>query len=208
MINMEKGLNFVMEVPAYALRAYALFFARHGVNEAFRQSELDWIVGQSMKKKIFSLLLRSGWIKKKGRESYLCVNPENIIVNLLQFKVPEIIKKAEKDYAFTNLSAIEIWSDYSYVQRGIEKSPYFVKILNKDIKYWKEFFNSYNIPNYVKEGSTIGEYVILIPSKELKYIEKEGYKVESLKETLRLAKSNEIYSYAYNYIKDKYKKEV
>ena len=53
------------EIPAYGLRAYALFFTRHGVNESFKQNELDWIVRQSMKKKIFSLLLRAGWIKKQ-----------------------------------------------------------------------------------------------------------------------------------------------
>ncbi len=205
-INIISEISITREIPAYALRAYALFFARHGIKESFKQNELDWIVRQSMKKKIFSLLLRSGWIRKKTDNTYVCINPEKVIVNLLQFKVPEIMKKAEKEYAFTNLSAIEIWSDYSYVQRGMEKSPYFIKILNKDLKYWKEFFNSYNIPNYIKEGSTIGEYVILIPCKKLIYTEKEGNKVENLKDTLKLAKSNEIYSYAYNYIKNKYKR--
>jgi hypothetical protein len=203
MINGEK---VTMEIPAYGLRAYALFFARHGVNEGFRQSELDWIVRESMKKKIFSLLLRAGWIKKQADNSYMCIKPEEIIVSLLNFKVPDIMKKAQRDYAFTNLSAIEIWSDYSYVQRGMEKSPYFLEVLNKDLSYWKEFFNSNNIPNYIKKGSTIGEYVILIPVNVLKYTEKEGYKVESLTKTLKLAESNDIYSYAYNYIKNKYKK--
>ena len=62
------------------------------------------------------------------------------------------MKQAEKPYAFTGLSAIEIWSDYSYVQRGIEKSPYFIKVLKKDIAYWKRFFNSNNIPNYIKKA--------------------------------------------------------
>jgi hypothetical protein len=193
------------EIPAYGLRAYALFFAKYGINEQFKQNELDWIVRQSMKKKIFSLLLRAGWIKKQTDSTYVCVNPEKIIIDLLQFKFPEIMKKAEKDYAFTGLSSIEIWSDYSYVQRGIEKSPYFIKVLNKDLTYWSNFFNKNNIPNYIKEGSTIGEYVILIPCKELEYAEKEGYKVESLNETIKLAKSKEIYSSAYDYIKKKYK---
>jgi hypothetical protein len=193
------------EIPAYGLRAYALFFAKYGINEQFKQNELDWIVRQSMKKKIFSLLLRAGWIKKQKDNTYVCINPEKIILSLLQFKFKEIIKKAEKDYAFTGLSSIEIWSDYSYVQRGIEKSPYFIKVLNKDLNYWSNFFNKNNIPNYVKEGSTIGEYVILIPCKELNYVEKEGYKVESLNETIKLAKSKEIYSSAYDYIKRKYK---
>jgi len=102
------------------------------------------------------------------------------------------------------LSAIEIWSDYSYVQRGMEKSPYFIKILRKDLKYWKTFFNSHNIQNYIGEGSTIGEYIILIPVKELIFEEKGGYKVEGLRQTMRLAKLNEMYGYAYNYMKNKY----
>ena len=130
----------ITEIPRYGLKAYALFFSKHGVNEEFKQYELDWIVSQSMKKKIFSLLLRAGWIRKSHGNNYICVKPEIIFKGLLEFKVPEIIKKAKKDYAFANLSAIELWSDYSYVQRGREKSPYFVKVLKKDLKYWNDFF--------------------------------------------------------------------
>lgn len=192
------------EIPQYGLRAYALFFSRYGSKKEFRQSALDWIVSQSMKKKIFALLLNSGWIKKESRNTYTCVNPEKVIIGLLEFKVPNIIRMSERKYAFTNLSAIEIWSDYSYVQRGIEKSPYFIKILRKDLDYWKDFFNSYNVPCYVKEGSTIGEYVILIPVRELEPVYKDGLMVERLKKTMKLAKANDIYLYAYNYMVKKY----
>ena len=120
----------ISEVPQFVLRAYALFFTKHGSIESFKQSELDWIVGASMKKKIFSLLLKSGWIKKESRDEYRCIDPNKVFKGLLEFKVPEILKQTEKPYAFTNLSAVEIWSDYSYVQRGLEKSPYFIKVLN------------------------------------------------------------------------------
>ncbi len=192
------------EIPQYGLKAYALFFTKHGLTEEFGQQDLDWIVGQSMKKKIFSLLLRSGWIKKKSRNTYLCVSPENAIKGLLDFRVPEIIKKAQRSYAFTDLSAIEIWSDYSYVQRGLEKSPYFIKILKKDLIYWKTFFSKQSIPFYVKEGTTIGEYVILKPVEHFTATEKEGFSVITLAETEKLAKANEIYRYAYNYIRRKY----
>ena len=194
----------ITEIPNYGLRAYALFFAKHGINEEFKQTELDWIVRQSMKKKIFSLLLKSGWIRKHSGNTYTCVNPKRIINGLLEFKVPEIIKKADKPYAFTGLSAIEIWSDYSYIQRAIEKSPYFIKVLKKDLKYWKGFFNKYNIPNYIKEGLTIGEYIILIPVKKISSEDKNGFNVETLQNTVKSAKSNELYLYAYNYMRKKY----
>lgn len=192
------------EIPNYGLRAYALFFSRHGLNEEFTQSDLDWIVGQSMKKKIFSLLLNNGWIKKVSYDSYKCVNPEQIFRGLLDFKVPQIIKETKKPYAFTGLSAVEIWSDYSYIQRGREKSPYYIKVLKKDLQYWKNFFHSYRIPNYVGSGSTIGEFVILEPVEKLNSTEKEGIKVETLRETERIAKANSFYAYPYNYMKEKY----
>ncbi len=194
----------IYEIPQYGLKAYAFFFFSHGTKESFKQSELDWIVSPSMKKKIFALLLKAGWIRKETRNSYKCISPEKAIKGLLQFKVPELIKESKRPYAFTNLSAVEIWSDFSYVQRGIEKSPYFIKVLKKDIKYWKMFFNQRNIPNYINKGSTIGEYVILIPIKKIKAVEKEGYKVEPLKQTLKIAKSNEMFAYAYKYMEEKY----
>ena len=194
----------ISEIPQYCLRAYSLFFTKHSSREPFKQSALDWIVSQSMKKKIFSTLLRARWIEKASRGTYKCVEPEKAIMGLLDFKVPHVIKEASKPHAFTNLSAVEIWSDYSYIQRGIEKSPYFIKVLRKDLKYWKEFFNKRNIPNYIKEGSTIGEYVILIPVNVVKFVDKDGLKVEQLDETLKTAKSNEMYSYAYNYMREKY----
>lgn len=194
----------ISEIPQYCLRAYALFFWKHGSKEAFKQSELDWIVSQSMKKKIFSILLNAGWIKKESRNSYKCIEPNKVMVGLVEFKVPELIREAKKPYSFTNLSAVEIWSDYSYVQRGIEKSPYFIKVLKKDLKYWKEFFNKRNIPNYVNKGSTIGEYVILIPSERIDSVDKGNLKVEPLNRALAIAKENEMYLYAYNYMREKY----
>lgn len=193
-----------IEIPQYGLRAYALLFARHGVQGEFRQSELDWVVSSSMKKKIFSLLLRSGWIKKHPQGTYSCANPADAVEGLLEFRVPEIMKRAQRGYAFTKLSAVEIWSDFSYVQRGREKSPYFLKVLRKDLKYWKAFFNANEIPNYVQSGTSIGEFVILIPVRTLPFAEKNGFRVDPLQETMRYAKSNDMYAYASAYMENKY----
>ena len=198
------GNYMTIEIPQYGLKAYALLFSKHGVQGQFRQSELDWIVSSSMKKKIFSLLLRTGWIKKHGSKAYSCLNPSDAIKGLLEFRVPEIIKNAKKDYAFTKLSAVEIWSDFSYVHRGMEKSPYFIKILKKDLKYWKEFFNKNEIPNYAESGATIGEYIIFNPVAKLSFEEKNGFKVDSLEKTREYAKSNDIFDYASEYIDAKY----
>lgn len=196
----------INEIPQFGLRAYSLFYLKHGLIEAFKQNDLDFIVSNSMKKKIFSLLLRNGWIKKESRNEYKCINPETIFKGLLEFKVPNIIKNAQKPYSFTSLSAVEIWSDYCYVQRGIEKSPYFINILKKDLKYWKNFFSKNKIPYYLNDGATIGEYIILIPVNKLNYVKKEDYNVLPLRETLKIMKKNDMYDYAYNYTIKKYGK--
>jgi hypothetical protein len=193
-----------IEIPQYGLKAYALLFSRHGMHETFRQSELDWIVSASMKKKIFALLLRSGWIRKHSRQTYSCINPSDAIKGLLEFRVPDIIKKAKKRYSFTNSSAVEIWSDFSYVQRSMEKSPYFVKVLKKDLGYWKAFFNRHEIPNYVGSGATVGEYVILIPVSRLSFEEKNGFKADTLRGAMHYAKANEMFAYASEYLEKKY----
>ncbi|MBW2984321.1 hypothetical protein KY361_04355 [Candidatus Woesearchaeota archaeon] len=192
------------EIPQYGLRAYSLFYSKHGSREAFKQSELDWIVSQSMRKKIFSLLLKAGWIRKESRDTYKCIEPQKAVRGLLEFRLYDTIVHAKKPYAFTKLSAVEIWSDYSYIQRGIERSPYFIKVLKKDLRYWKDFFNKNNIPNYVNEGSTIGEFVILMPVDKIVSVRKDGLNVEPLKKTLKIAKENEMYEYVYKYMRKKY----
>jgi hypothetical protein len=193
-----------IEIPQYGLRAYALFYSKHGSKEQFKQSDLDWIVSQSMKKKIFALLLNAGWIRKASRDSYTCVEPENAVKGLVDFRFYDIITKSSKPYALTGMSAVEVWSDFSYMQRGFEKSPYFLKVLKKDLPYWKSFFGSNEIPFYLNEGSTVGEYVVLIPANSLKKSSKDGFSVEPLKETLKIAKTNEMHSYAYKYMRKKY----
>lgn len=192
------------EIPHFGLRAYALFYSKYGSRESFAQSELAWIVSPSMRKKIFSTLLNAGWLKKVSRQEYICTSPDSIFKGLLDFKVPTIMQGARKPYSFTGLSAVEVWSDFSYVQRGRERSPYFINVLERDILYWKNFCNKNTVPYYVREGSTIGEFIILIPVKKIGSVEKNGFFVESLKKTMSFAKNNDMFSYPYKYMKNKY----
>ena len=131
------------EIPYACMRAYALLFTRFGASRPFAQSELDFVLSGSMKKKVFSILLNAGWIKKRGRSDYLCNEPGEVIRHLLDFKVPEMMGKAQKPYAFSGLSAIELWSDSSYTQRSTERSPYFIRVLRRDLPYWKGFFAAF-----------------------------------------------------------------
>ncbi len=186
------------------MRAYALLYRKHGASGRFTQGELDWLVSEPMRKKTFALLKRSGWFEKVSRTEYRCVSPEKAVMGLLEPRVPEVLKKAKLPYELTGASAIEVWSDYSYVQRGYERSPYLLKVLKKDLKKWRSYLNSAGVPNYVRKGSSVGEFAILFPVAKLGFAEKDGLKVQPLRETLREAEGNFLFAYAANYIKKKY----
>ncbi len=51
---------------------------------------------------------------------------------MVQFKVPKLLSEATRKYAYTRASAVEVWTDFSYMQRSWEHSPYFVKVLKED----------------------------------------------------------------------------
>src|SRR3990167_56300 len=144
------------EIPAFAQRAYAIFYTQHGSSETFGQEELDWVVRESMRKKVFAVLLRAGWLEKVSRRGYRCVEPGRIFAGIAGFQVPEMMREATRPYAFTGMYAIELWSDFSYVQRSMKKSPYHLKVLRRDLPYWKEFFRSRSIPSFLRKGSTFG----------------------------------------------------
>lgn len=192
------------EIPYIGMRAYALLFTRFSSSRPFTQSELDFVLSGSMKKKVFSILLNAGWITKRDRRNYLCNRPEEVIRHLLDFKVPDMMKTAQKPYAFSGLSAIELWSDYSYTQRSLERSPYFIRVLRKDLPYWKGFFAAKRVPVYVGKGTSIGEFAILLPVARLEPAEKDGLSVEPLDEAMAEARENEMHSYAYEYMRKRY----
>jgi hypothetical protein len=79
-----------------------------------------------------------------------------------------------------------------------------MKVLKKDLIYWKSFFNKSRIPNYINSGRSIGEFIILIPVEKLDFEEKDSLKVEKLNATIDMARNDKIYLYPYNYMREKY----
>lgn len=197
------------EIPRYALRAYALLYNRFGTEKEFKQDSLNWLVSTAMKKKIFSVLLNSGWIKKNSKASYLCLSPENIFKDLFSFKLPDILKNAKKDYCYFGASAVDIWTKFSYMQRGWEHSPYFIKIKEEDIVYWKGFFSKEGIPYFLNEGSFLGEFAILKLASKMDCTNVDGYPVDKLEEVVDFCKKNlSLFEYALAYLVKKYKLDI
>ena len=196
------------EIPKFALRAYGLLYTKYETKEEFSQDSLNWIVSSPMKKKIFSVLLNSGWITKESRRKYKCIDPEKIFNLLFVFKVPDVLKKSAKEYCYSKMSAVEILTDYSYVQRSWEHSPYFIKIKEADFDYWKGFLSKKGVPFLINEGSFIGEFIILNPQKKLKYTTYKGFPVENIDKIVKFCQNNSLFEYPLAYLKRKFNLKI
>lgn len=196
------------EIPKYALRAYGLLYTKYETREEFSQDSLNWVVSSSMRKKIFSILLNSGWITKKSKRKYICIDPKTIFASLFSFKIPNILKKSEKEYSYTKMSAVEIWTDFSYIQRSWEHSPYFIKIKESDLDYWKDFLSKEGIPFFINNGTFIGEFIILEPQKKLQYSIYNDFPVDDLDSVVKFCQDNSLFEYPLAYLRQKFNLKI
>lgn len=177
-------------MPEYALRCYALLYTKYGTEE-FDQGSLSWFLSEPMRKKIFHVLTKEGWLRRVGRGRYVCVQPEEAFRRQFEFKVPELMEAAGRPWCYTGASAVEIWTDFSYVQRSWEYSPYFIRVMKRDIRYWKRFFRGSDIRVFLREaGSAIGEFVVLDPVEKLGCVTYAGSSVDRLEEVVKFCEKN------------------
>jgi len=94
-------------------------------------------------------------------------------------------------YAYTKTDAVWIWTKGGYqIGRSRENYPLFIKILEKDLNKWRNFFKQYSIECKVNERAEKGIHFVLSPEKEFKR-EKEGkYSVIPLQETVEWAEKH------------------
>src|SRR5437879_13482182 len=101
---------------------------------------MAWLVSRSMVKKTLHTLEHAGGIRRVEKGSYVCKNADDIFESMVEFRVPGLLSRAGMRYAYTGASAVEVWTDYSYIQRSWEHSPYFVKVLRSDLDRWVSYF--------------------------------------------------------------------
>lgn len=163
-----------------------------------------------MVKKILHVLEKKGWIQRVKRGSYVCVRPDETFRAMVQLRVPRLLEEAGKAYVYTGASAVEIWTDYVYIQRSWEHSPYFVRVKNGDMAFWKRYFREHRVKVFVgKAKLALGEFVVLFPEDKLDFSVYRKKPVDKLKETVRFCERNiEFFEYPLAYLKSKFKVET
>ncbi len=96
-------------------------------------------------------------------------------------------------YAFTKIDAVFIWTKGGY-QIARSKTDYaiFIKILEKDLSQWKDFFEGFNIQYNIKKRGGNNIYFVLYPVKDFESDWVENASVETLQKTIDWAKKYEL----------------
>ena len=193
-------------VPAYAQEAYAILRNRFA-GGSFPADYLSWFISISMAKKTLFVLEHAGWIRRESRGSYVCVNADDVFSSLLEYRVPRLLQGSGMKYAYAGASAVEVWTDFSYVQRSWEHSPYYVKVMEGDLKKWVSLFRAHRIKAWVlKPEAALGESVTLEPEKRLSPDTYGGLPVEALGEVVRYCEEHvEAFEYPLAYLAAKFK---
>ena len=192
-------------IPTFAQQAYAILFNRFG-DQPFESNYLAWFLSEAMVKKTLHFLEKRRWIQRVQKGSYICINPNEVFRSMVQFKVPRLLEEAQKAYVYTGASAVEIWTDHTYMQRSWEHSPYFVKVLKKDMKFWIAYFRKHKITVFNRKAEpAIGEFVVLFPQERLANDIYRNIHVDKLSEVAEFSEKNiAAFEYPLAYLKRKF----
>ncbi len=188
---------------------YSLLFLKFG-SKQFGLDSVRWYFSKQTLKKLIFNLVKSGWLKRAGRGVYACIAPREAVSALFEPKVEKTLQESKLSYCFTKASAAEVWSNETYIQRSWEYSPFFVKVLRKELGKWKQFLDSREVKFFVKKPSnTIGEFVVLVPVASMKIDFHDRKPVEALQETIAFCEANkDSFEYVLAYLSNKYKKKT
>src|SRR5437660_5117338 len=193
-------------VPTYAQEAYAILRNRFG-SDNFPADYMSWFISRSMAKKTLHTLEHAGWIRRVEKGSYVCKNPNDIFESMVEYRVPGLLSRAGMKYAYTEASAVEVWTDYSYIQRSWEHSPYFVRVLRSDLDRWVSYFRIHKVKVFISRPElAMGEFVILKPADELAVVTHNGLPVDPLKLAVSYSEKNvNTFEYPLGYLKAKFR---
>ena len=179
-------------------------------NKIFTIDDFRMIFPSPQPAKIIHDLIKLDFMIRVKRGRYKVVQPKDFVKKIVKenLETETVLKKSEKKYAFTNSTAVSIWTDGYYwtdFTKGFK--PIHLNILKEDISYWEKFFRQ-NDAEYVFEGKNktlFGLTYVLYPKEKFTIENKDGDFVTPLKKISKFCQKN-IYLYrpALEYLDKKY----
>ena len=168
-------------------------------NKTFTIDDFRMNFPSSQPTKIIHDLIKLDFMKRVKRGKYRVVQPKDFIKKIVKknLEKDDVLKKTNKKYAFTNSTAVSIWTDGYYwtdFTKGFK--PIHLNILKDDISYWEKFFMQ-NDAEYVFEGENktlFGLTYVLHPKEKFNVKNKDDDFVVPLKKIVEFCQKN-IYLY-------------
>ncbi len=176
-------------------------------SDSFPADYMSWFLSRGMVKKTLHTLEHAGWIRRVEKGSYVCKNADEIFTSMVEFRVPGLLNEAGMKYAYTEASAVEVWTDYSYIQRSWEHSPYFVKVLRSDLDRWIGYFRKHKVKVFTSRPElSMGEFVVLKPVRAFSVEMHNGLPVDPLKSAVAYSEAHiHTFEYPLAYLEAKFK---
>ena len=154
-------------------------------------------------------LIKLNYVKRVRRGRYKVVTPSKFIRKIVEenLKQADILKKAKKKFAFCDDTAVRIWSNgYYWTNFTIGFKPVHLKILKKDLDYWKKFFKENDAEFYLNENKVMfGIMFILHPADKIEIVWKDKIPVVPLKEVINFCEKRTLaYEPVLKYLEKEY----
>jgi hypothetical protein len=179
-------------------------------NESFTIEAFRSVFPTSQAPKVIHDLIQQGYVQRVSRGVYRAVEPKEWIASIITkgSAWKKIIKSAQRKYAYCDSTAVSIWTE-GYYWTGFTKGfrPIHIKVLKKDISYWREFFEGHAARYAMaEENRTLFGFVYIIhPEQDFDAVEKNGDKVIPLEEVVRFCLEHEMaYQPALEYLDEHY----
>ncbi len=183
-------------------------------NNTFTIDDFRMIFPSPQPTKTIYDLIKLDFMKRIKRGKYKIVKPKDFIKKIIEENLgkDDILKYAKRKFAFSDSTAVKIWSDGYYwtdFTKGFK--PIHIKVLKKDLNYWNEFFKVNDV-EYVFDNinkTLFGLTYIVHPVEKFKIKLKDDISVVPLDETVKFCKKNEfLYRPALEYLDKKYKLQI
>ena len=147
--------------------------------------------------KVIHDLIKLNYLDRVKRGTYRVTTPKELVERIVKedMKKEDVLKNVRKKYAYCNNDAVSIWTK-GYYSTGFTAGfkPIHIKVLNKDIDWWNNFFKENNV-EYLIEGENktlFGLSYILHPKRSFRKEMKDDAPIIPLSETVKFCKENEL----------------
>lgn len=199
----------IMVIMNKYTKMYGWIYAAFG-DKQFSINEFKAVFPSPQHAKVIFDLIQSKYIRRVSRGRYTVTPPRELVHQIILDSIQKehIMTEAQKKYVFCANDAVAIWTD-GYYWTGFTRGykPIHIKVLRKDLVYWKHFFKTMGAEFALEDEdrTLFGITYILHTARDFEIELKDEIQVVPLNEVIEFCQANELtFRPALEYLDDRY----